>query len=246
MTRRFCRNLRILTLLAAIAMAGACSDDSGSGPDAMTPDALTADTGPDSGPDAPAGDTELRMLASWMTGSFSSEKQSKTDLSYYHVTLDMVRVWPDRDPGSYWLYIEQAIAGSLPYRQRVYLLERVDATTVVSKVFAFASTADEQKAVGAWKQQEPLVTMAPKDLVEKTGCGVVMSKKGDIFSGATEGKTCASSLSGASYATSKVDVSVDALTSWDQGFDAADKQVWGAVTGPYIFDKLKNLSPELD
>lgn len=245
MTSSFAQMFHALAIAVALTLVAGCSDDSGSVPAA---DTLAADSqpSPDLGPDAPAGDAELRQLAAWMTGSFSSEKQSKTDPSYYHVTLDMVRIWPDRDPGSYWLYIEQAIAGSLPYRQRVYQLERVDASTVISKVFAFKDPKDEAKAVGAWKQQQPLVTMAPSALEERQGCGVVMQKKSEIYSGATEGKACASSLSGASYATSKVEVSKDALSSWDQGFDATDKQVWGAVAGPYVFDKLQNLSPELD
>jgi hypothetical protein len=28
------------------------------------------------------------------------------------------------------------------------------------------------------------------------------------------------------------------LDSWDRGYDRDGKQVWGAVTGPYRFDRL--------
>ncbi|MEY2746457.1 MAG: CpeT/CpcT family, partial [Planctomycetota bacterium] len=26
--------------------------------------------------------------------------------------------------------------------------------------------------------------------------------------------------------------------SWDRGFDAAGKQVWGSTKGPYLFERL--------
>jgi hypothetical protein len=29
------------------------------------------------------------------------------------------------------------------------------------------------------------------------------------------------------------------MTSWDRGYDAQGSQVWGAVEGGYIFDKIK-------
>jgi hypothetical protein len=43
---------------------------------------------------------------------------------------------------------------------------------------------------------------------------------------------------GAVYATSEVTVTPEALISWDRGFGAAGEQVWGAVTGGYVFKKL--------
>ena len=57
------------------------------------------------------------------------------------------------------------------------------------------------------------------------------------WAGSTQGKGCSSTLGGASYATSQVTVTPLELRSWDQGFDAAGKQVWGAEKGPYVFLK---------
>ena len=75
----------------------------------------------------------------------------------------------------------------------------------------------------------------------KQGCEVILKKQtNDTFIGQTGEKTCPSELRGASYASSKVTVTPTQILSWDQGFDKDGKQVWGAVKGGYIFDKIKN------
>ena len=34
------------------------------------------------------------------------------------------------------------------------------------------------------------------------------------------------------------EIRADRIVSWDRGFDAEGRQVWGAENGPYVFDKL--------
>ena len=63
----------------------------------------------------------------------------------------------------------------------------------------------------------------------------MLRQSGPVWTGSTAGKECGSDLRGASYATSEVTISSSTLESWDRGYDAADKQVWGAEKGPYIF-----------
>jgi len=78
----------------------------------------------------------LQRLASWMTGSFSSEEQAAQDTDYVDVRLHMVRIWKDR-PDGYWLYVEQAVAWSLdkPYRQRIYQLTQLTDDLFLSRVY---------------------------------------------------------------------------------------------------------------
>jgi hypothetical protein len=57
------------------------------------------------------------------------------------------------------------------------------------------------------------------------------------YQGQTGYQTCASELRGAKYASSIVTIENNRMISWDQGFDANGKQVWGAVIGGYVFDK---------
>jgi hypothetical protein len=79
------------------------------------------------------------------------------------------------------------------------------------------------------------------DLEERRGCAVVLKQLAESqYAGSTRGRECESNLRGASYATSQVTVTAGRLTSWDQGFGASGKQVWGAEAGPYLFDKAEN------
>ena len=181
-------------------------------------------------------EAELKRLAGFMAGSFSSKEQAAEDKAFFDVRLHMAPIWTDRK-GEHWLYVEQAMAGALekPYRQRVYKLVWKDGDPV-SVVYTLPG--DALKFAGAWKKPEVLAKLKPTDLTEREGCAIVLKKKTDgNYSGSTVGKGCASDLRGAKYATSEVTITADTLTSWDRGYDGAGKQVWGAVKGPYVFKK---------
>ena len=58
------------------------------------------------------------------------------------------------------------------------------------------------------------------------------------FIGHTNIKTCKSTLRGANYATSEVEITSEKIISWDRGFDIEGNHVWGATEKGYIFDIL--------
>ncbi len=187
-----------------------------------------------------------RQASAWMTGDFDSLEQSQQQPAYYNITLRMKRIWRQRADG-YWLYIEQAMSGSLPYRQRVYQVHMDSETQVASEVYEFLNTADEDAAVGAWAEDEPLAELSPDDFEYRGGCAVFLARTDpETFTGGTDGKGCESSLNGASYATSEVTLTDVQMRSWDRGYNSEDEQVWGAIAGPYIFDKKENFDSELD
>ncbi len=242
------RTTLLRSFLASAFLLAACGTD---GPGSLQPDAslapeLDAPVAADRGlsPDATASDAELRELASWMSGRYSSAKQAQKDADYFAISLVMKRVWHATGGSGYWLYVEQAMEGQAPYRQRVYRLERSGAR-LVSKVYELRPS-DAQKAVGAWKEKAPLAWLGPQELAAKEGCSVFLAKhpSGAVFSGETEEKTCLTSYQGASYTTSRVELSATQLASWDRGWDANGVQVWGAVKGPYLFDKVEPLALE--
>jgi hypothetical protein len=75
-------------------------------------------------------------------------------------------------------------------------------------------------------------------LVPKAGCAVRLKRAdGQTWTGGTDGHGCPSSREGAAYTTSEVTLTATELRSWDRGFDAKGKQVWGSTAGPYIFVK---------
>lgn len=172
-----------------------------------------------------------------MTGTFSSTRQAMEDDHFFDIRLVMVPIWKERDDGP-WLYVEQAAAGSLerPYRQRVYQLVPRPDGAVDSVVYTFAG--DPLVHAGAFYQDDPLAGLGPAQLEERKGCEIRLRRQDDgTYSGRTGERTCSSDLRGASYATSEVTLEKDLLVSWDRGFDAEGKQVWGAEKGGYRFER---------
>ena len=182
--------------------------------------------------------SDLNELYERMTGSFSSEMQSKSDSDYYDIRLHMVPVWPERTDGK-WLYVEQAMATAAdkPYRQRFYRLELRNDGVIESHVYTMS---DPLRLAGAWKHPEILQQFKPDSLETREGCSIMLTKnKNGDFVGSTVEKKCPSNLRGAAYATSEVVIGTTQMVSWDRGFDSADKQVWGAVKAGYVFVKQK-------
>lgn len=178
---------------------------------------------------------ELQQLMNFMQGTYSSEKQSIEDKEYFNISLHMTPIWKSK---GHYLYVEQAIfeKQDSPYRVRIYKVSKRN-EEFISEIYTLKN---EKEWIGKWKTPEAFDNLAETDIELKQGCEVILKKQSDgTFIGQTGEKTCPSELRGASYASSKVTVTPTQILSWDQGFDKDGKQVWGAVKGGYIFDKIK-------
>ena len=173
-----------------------------------------------------------------MQGSFDSSEQALLDSSYYDITLHMYPIWADATDGK-WLYVEQSVSSmqDKPYRQRLYRVVPGEAGTVASYVYTIN---DDSLYIGKWAEPAFFADKG-RDIVQiREGCEVLMLKGTDgTFIGSTVSQNCKSTLRGASYATSQVVIEDGLVTSWDQGFNDAGEQVWGAEKGPYIFKAKK-------
>jgi hypothetical protein len=180
-------------------------------------------------------DRELNQFVDLLHGTFSSEAQSKEDTTYFNISLVMVPIWKERTDGQ-WMYVEQAMATKLdkPYRQRVYRLRHPGENTFTSDIYTIKNAL---AYAGLQNDKIKLQKLSIDSLELKDGCTVTMIKNNDVYAGGTDGKSCSSDLRGARYATTKINLKKGELISWDQGFDANDKQVWGATKGGYIFIK---------
>ena len=176
-------------------------------------------------------------VAVWMMGNYSSATQATEDpANFKHVVLHIAPIWVERRDGR-WLYVEQAMADAQdkPYRQRVYRV--MDASDGVDSM-VFELPGDPLRYAGAWKDPDRMNQLMPDLLTPREGCSVHLRRSGNgEWAGGTGEQTCESSLRGASYASSRVWLTPDRMRTWDQGFDASGKQVWGATTGPYVFIK---------
>ncbi len=172
-----------------------------------------------------------------MTGSFSSAEQAASDTDFFDIRLQIVRIWPQRADG-YWLYVEQATAAAQdkPYRQRVYHVHQLSNDLFESQVFTLNQP---EPFINGFKRADGLASLSLDSLTLRDGCSIILRKMGDSsFVGSTIAHGCESSLRGASYATSVVEITAERLISWDQGFDSTGKQVWGATKGGYVFRKV--------
>ena len=176
---------------------------------------------------------EMNELVSIMQGSYSSEKQSVKDTSYFNISLRMVPIWKKK---GHYLYVEQAMfkKQEKPYRVRIYkITQKGDA--FISEIHTLKN---EKDWIGKWKTPEAFDALSENDIDLKQGCEVTLKRiSKNKFAGETGNKTCPSELRGASYASSKVTVSQNKILSWDQGFNKEGKQVWGAEKGGYEFIK---------
>lgn len=180
---------------------------------------------------------KTKELANFLIGYFTSAEQAKNDKDFFNIELRIVPVWPDRADGP-WMYVEQADAKTpeKPYRQRLYRLE-MQGEKYVSHIYTLKG--DPLRFASDWKKPIPLGSASPADIEERKGCAVIMTRNSaGNYVGATAERACSSDLRGASYASSIVDVSPTLLNSWDQGYNADGKQVWGSTKGPYMFVKV--------
>ena len=176
-----------------------------------------------------------RSLFDLMTGSFTSGQQAAADSDFFDISLHMYPIW--QEGNEQWLYVEQAVTAmqARPYRQRVYQLIELGPDSFLSQVYVLEN---EARFIGKWQEPAFFDSLNVEILSLREGCGVYLRRTGrEQYEGETRGTGCESTLRGASYATSKVRIDAGGISSWDQGFDAEGKQVWGAVKGPYRFQR---------
>jgi len=226
--------------LIRFALIGSCVVACSTGSTTSTPKtarALMDDFNRASSSIHPCDATEVAAL---LCGHFASTAQSKADSEYFDVRLHMVQIWHSRSD-AIWLYVEQAMesAPCKPYRQRIYRITEgrlVDENSeVLSQVFEMP---DAGAFICAWAAPDRFDALDPAKLTEREGCRITLRKTNGVWRGSTDGQSCLSALRGATFATSEVLLVPERIETWDRGFDAEGKQVWGARKGPYIFDRL--------
>lgn len=185
-------------------------------------------------PETRKANNHLKSLHRMMQGYYNSSAQAQADADFYNISLKMLPIWTDR---GYFLYVEQALADrqDKPYRVRVYRLVQRSFSEVASEIYTLK---DEAAWIGKWTDAHAFDHMSMDDLELKEGCDVIITRMApNRYEGYTIGNACPSDLRGAKHATTAVTITPKRMSSWDQGFDAFGKQVWGPTKGPYHFDK---------
>ncbi|WP_405572804.1 chromophore lyase CpcT/CpeT [Winogradskyella sp. Asnod2-B02-A] len=180
-------------------------------------------------------DTELNELFALMQGSFTSEIQAEVDSTYYNISLHMYPIWENQ---GHFLYVEQALTSTpkQPYRQRIYEVKRDSDSTFSSAIYKLDT---DSLWIGKWKNPKAFDSISLNNIALKEGCEVILKRIApNQFIGKTGDNTCVSTMRGASFARSEVEILEDKIISWDRGFDANGDYVWGAEKAGYIFNKI--------
>ncbi len=194
---------------------------------------------------------DVDTLARWMSGSFSSRAQHAAESAgdpdeararaarqgdHDDVRMHAVPIWTARTDGK-WLYVERARANA-PTKPEWLRVVRVHVEDGALATDTYLLPGDEMRFAGAWKTPALLDGVDPKSLTLRDGCTLHWSRAEDgAFAGASQPEACRSDLNHAAYAVSRMTVAPERITSWDRGFDASDRQVWGVTSGPYVFER---------
>ena len=182
-------------------------------------------------------DSEIEEFTNAITGTFSSEDQSKKEMGYTNLTLVNTRIWEDR-PG-YWIYSENFLTDqpSKVFLQRIINIERIDSITLKTTRYTLRKP-DTYK--NAWKNTDIFYTINKEDLIPKVGCEMYYSKKtSTIYHGQSKPKSCLSELENVSFIMSNIVLSEDKISVWVKGYNDSGKQIWGKIKGPYQYIRLK-------
>jgi hypothetical protein len=183
----------------------------------------------------------LHLLSEFMGGEYVNTEQAEAEPGeFLHVRMRICPIWTDRSDG-YWFYVEQNLHSlpGKPYRQRVYQVY-AQGDSLVSATY---NIRQPERFVNGYEQRRLLEDLHPRDLELREGCELYLlydvNKK--AFVGSTRNNTCSSTLRGAAFVSSYAEISKKQFISWDRGFDAGGKQVWGADEKPYVFKRKKAL-----
>ncbi|GAB4213887.1 MAG: chromophore lyase CpcT/CpeT [Synechococcales cyanobacterium] len=197
----------------------------------------------------------LHRLASYLAGDFSNRTQAWENPPFFAQIQVCYRPLPEAVLDGFGFYVEQAYMNHLeePYRQAV--VQCVDNDPVASPVpqapwrLKNYRLRDPQRWLGCGRERaEDLATMTAADLEYLPGCDVYMREEGDTFVGESEpGCQCLVPRKGRlTYLHTAVTLTPTLFLSHDQGRDPeTHAQVWGALAGPFRFEKITDWAESL-
>jgi len=180
-------------------------------------------------------------IATRLEGVMDTAEQAASNPKVSHVRMVTCRVTltgNEVTPSGILLYQEQAIADNVskPYRQRfLQLTPSPHSQTVRSLAFRPTNTAAWinfcDKPAGDRRLQ-------PSDLGNPV-CSVFLKQSGLDYVGNTPVDGCPAKIRGAVRITNHIVLHPTGMDTWDRGYNAAGKQVWGAQSESYRFRKRK-------
>jgi hypothetical protein len=184
---------------------------------------------------------QAEQVVQHLEGILSTAHRAAANPQVANVTMTTCRIQVANPPAStIYLYQEQAIVPSLtqPYRQRILEIRPSPVSqTIRSRSFKLADQAQ-------WVNfcDRPNRQISPQDFPIVV-CAVFLKPTTEGFSGTTEATGCPANVRGAVTIRNRIRLHSNGMDTWDRGFDAQGKQVWGAGVAPYQFLRLTGKIP---
>jgi len=188
---------------------------------------------------------QAEEVAALLSGKMDTSAQAIANPKAPNVQMTTCRIelLTPADSESIFLYQEQAMSTSLdkPYRQRFLEISPSSLSqSVRSRSF---KPADPTRWSGLCDSRSDRFTNRadnPKQITNLSDlgtpiCNVFLKQVGTIYLGNTPIDGCPANVRGAVRITNHIELTPASMNTWDRGFDAQGKQVWGAKTESYQF-----------
>jgi hypothetical protein len=189
----------------------------------------------------------LITLAQWLAGEFENRSQALEQPAWFvHLHL-WHRPLPQRIQGKLALFAEQANVLYLEqtYRQRVILLQETEQSHLQVQ---YLELKQPERLRGAGANPSRLNQLSLTDLEWLPGCTLAVTQQTETFMAQPEpGAKCCFPYEGKTRQVILGFVaSAVRFLSYDRGVDPDTGQaLWGALMGPYEFNKCQDFSAEL-
>jgi hypothetical protein len=196
--------------------------------------------------------SELITLGKYLAGEFENEQQAQGEPVWYvHLRL-WLRPVPLFLEDSIAIFAEQASIVNLeqPYRSRLWRLRQVDAGKLQVQHYMFN---DLKSVQGAGRNPDILAKIGLDDLTFLPKCNLMVTVNacGDnqyqFIAQPESDQRCQFTYQGISYQVELgFEVTSNSLKTYDKGIDpTTGKGIWGALLGPYQYEKKRDFSEEL-
>jgi hypothetical protein len=190
----------------------------------------------------PALNQQVEEVASRLEGVMDTSAQAAINSKAPNVRMTTCRIQVTdvasaNADESIFLYQEQALSQDLskPYRQRfLQLSPSLYSQSVRSRSF---KPANPSAWTGLCNKPTADRTIQFKDLGNPV-CNVFLKRSGNDYIGNTPIDGCPAKVRGAVRITNHIELRSIGMDTWDRGFDANGKQVWGARAESYQYRRI--------
>jgi hypothetical protein len=194
--------------------------------------------------------SSIRLLQ-WLAGEFSNDAQTLENPVWFVKLLLWHRPIPCLLGGHVGIFAEQAnvMEPTNSYRQRVFTITEANGE-LTAQYFGFKNP---QVFKGAGLNPALLEAVTLDDLTLLPGCVLNVASESNRFVGRMRpGDRCQfhysdnTGVDRVGQVSLGFDVEAKRFVSYDKGIDpSTEKPIWGALMGPYTFDKVKDFSNAL-